>query len=45
VVFHDAALAAGLVVAATVMVIVSREARRAVHAATLEAADPENRST
>lgn len=38
---HDVTLAAGLVVAATVMVIVSREARRAVQAATLDAADPE----
>jgi len=39
--FHDITLAAGLVVAATVMVIVSREARRAVQAATLGATDPE----
>ena len=41
IVLHDVALAAGLVVAATVMVIVSHEARRAVHAATLAAGDPE----
>jgi uncharacterized membrane protein YdjX (TVP38/TMEM64 family) len=38
---HDVTLAAGLVVAATVMVIVSREARRAVQAATLVVADAE----
>lgn len=45
VVFHDVALAVGLVVAAAVMVIVSRQARRAVHAATLATAAPESLRT